>query len=79
MAKPRALLFLKHTLVNKRFVLAVAVGGLIGAGAVAGFGPYVRSKVRDKAERYGLDVSIERVSPTLDGVRKRSRCASTMW
>jgi len=57
--------------VNKRFVIAVAVGGLIGGGVVAGFGPYVRSKVQQKADRYGADVSIARVVPTLAGVRMR--------
>jgi hypothetical protein len=57
--------------VSKRFWIATAVGAALGAGAVAGFGPWARAAIAEKAERHGLEVQIEHVVPTLGGVRLR--------
>ena len=55
----------------RRFWIAVTVGVALGGAAVAGFQPYVASKVEDKAARYGAQVEIQRITPTFDGVRLR--------
>jgi hypothetical protein len=62
--------------VNRRFWIALGLGGFLGAGLVAGFGPYVRAKVRERAERYGVEVSIQHVVPSWDGIRLRGVDAS---
>lgn len=53
------------------FWIAVAVGAVVGGGAVLGFGPLVRSKIGDKAERYGAHVEVEHVVPGIKGVSLR--------
>jgi hypothetical protein len=58
-------------IVNRRFWMAVAAGGLIGGAVVLGFGPLVRSRVDSKAESYGLEVEIDQVAPSWRGVRLR--------
>ena len=54
---------------SRRFFIALAVGGVLGGGAVLGFGPYVRGKIADKAARYGAEVEVEAVTPSWAGVR----------
>jgi hypothetical protein len=44
---------------------------LVGGVVVAGFGPLVRSQVESRAAALGATVEIERVAPTLSGVRLR--------
>ena len=56
---------------GKRFWIAVAVGGAVGASAALGFGPYVESKIEDKAARYGASVVVDSITPSWNGVRLR--------
>jgi hypothetical protein len=56
---------------SRRFRLAAICGGIFGAAAVAGFGPFVRHEARQVAERYGAEVEVEGVTPTLHGARLR--------
>ena len=56
---------------TRRFWIALAAGGLIGGGAVLGFGPVVRSQIETKAERYGATVTVQHVAPTWSGIRLR--------
>jgi hypothetical protein len=54
-----------------RFWVAIASGLLLGGLAVGGFGPCIRSKVREKAEQYGAEVEVQHVLPSWRGVRLR--------
>ncbi|MEZ4437815.1 MAG: transglycosylase domain-containing protein [Polyangiaceae bacterium] len=56
---------------KRRFWVAVGLGGLIGGGAVLGFGPLVRAQIDDRAARYGAAVEIQAVTPTWSGLRLR--------
>ena len=58
-------------MISRRFKVAVVAGGLVGAALVLGFAPAVRYGVGRSAERYGAAVGVERVTPTINGVRLR--------
>jgi penicillin-binding protein 1A len=57
--------------VRRRFWTALAIGGLVGGGAVVGFAPVVRSQIEAKAERYGAAVEVQQITPGWSGVRLR--------
>lgn len=57
--------------VRRRFWIAVGVGAAVGAAAVLGFAPVVRSQIQNKADRYGASVAVEHVVPALGGVSLR--------
>ncbi len=49
----------------------MGTGAIVGAGAVLGFGPLVRAKIQDKADRYGAKVTVARVVPGWRGLTLR--------
>jgi hypothetical protein len=55
--------------ISRRFKLAAVSGGIVGAAIVAAFGPAVRYEAGRAAERYGAEIVVERISPTISGVR----------
>ena len=57
--------------ISRRFKIAVALGAVVGVGAVATFGPIVRYEADRAAARYGGELAIERVVPTWHGARLR--------
>lgn len=57
--------------VRRRFWIAVGGGAAVGAAAVLGFGPVVRSQIQKRAERYGASVAVEHVVPVVSGVSLR--------
>ena len=57
--------------ISRRFKIAVALGAVVGVGAVASFGPIVRYEADRAAARYGGELAIDRVVPTWRGARLR--------
>jgi Transglycosylase len=57
--------------ISRRFKIAVALGAVVGVGAVASFGPIVRYEADRAASRYGGELAIDRVVPTWRGARLR--------
>lgn len=58
-------------MISRRFKIAVALGAVVGVGAVASFGPIVRYEADRAAARYGGELVIDRVVPTWRGARLR--------
>ena len=56
---------------NRRFAIAMSGGALVGAAAVLGFLPLVRSAVADRARAVDVDVSLDGAVPALEGLRLR--------
>lgn len=57
--------------ISRRFKIAVALGAVVGVGAVASFGPVVRYEADRAAARYGGELAIDHVVPTWRGARLR--------
>jgi hypothetical protein len=57
--------------ISRRFKIAVALGAVVGVGAVGSFGPIVRYEADRAAARYGGELAIDRVVPTWRGARLR--------